>query len=248
MTQQPGLTASHTPPRILIVDDEAHTRILLKLRLQREGYSVDEASSGQEALALVNQSGLPQLAILNLLLPDLDGFAVAAALRGLGDVLIIFLSALSDTHPKVRAFRRYAEDYVTKPFVFADLLARIRRVMLRTSADTAPAAEAVLDESLQINFTQHYLLVNQVPIKLTPLETQLLRLLYSDRGRVLSSDFLRANAWPPQRTVTKQALWGHIRRLRQKLEPDPTHPRYLITIRRQGYCLRPSSQTDGLLT
>lgn len=134
MTQQPVLSQGNDRPRILIVEDEAATRTLLKLHLERAGYSVDEAGSGQEALTLVQQVGLPQLAILDMRMPEMDGFAVAAALHDLGDVPIIFLSTLSDTPTKVQALSRYAEDYVIKPFAFAELLARIRRVLMRTAA------------------------------------------------------------------------------------------------------------------
>lgn len=131
--QQPELSPGNSPLRILVVDDEAQIRTLLTLRLQSEGYSVATASSGQEALALVQQAGLPQLVLLNLRMPDMDGFAVAKALHSLGDVSIIFLSALSDIDTKVLALRCYAEDYVDKPFAFAELLARIRRVLLHTA-------------------------------------------------------------------------------------------------------------------
>jgi DNA-binding response OmpR family regulator len=237
MTQQTGLSQERDQLRILVVDDEADTRLLLKLHLQGAGYRVAEAGSGQAALALVQQTGLPQLALLNLLMPEMDGFAVAEALQRLGDVPIIFLSALSDTNTKVNALNRYAEDYMTKPFEFAELLARIRRVLRRTVTMQAVAAEVVIDEQLRINFAQHSLLVNQQQIPLTPLEMQLLRLFYLHRGRVLSPAFLLAHAWPSQPTITKQALWPQIQRLRKKLEPDPEHPRYLVTVRGQGYYL-----------
>jgi DNA-binding response OmpR family regulator len=237
MTRQPVFSPEDEQLRILVVDDETDVRLLLKLHLQRAGYSVAEAGSGQAALALVQQTGLPHLAILNLLMPAMDGFAVAAALQRLGHVPIIFLSALSDSNTKVNAITRYAEDYVTKPFAFDELLARIQRVLLRTAAAPVVAAEVGIDERLRIHFAQHYLLVNQQQIPLTLLETQLLRLFYLHRGRVLSPAFLLAHAWPSESTVTRQALWAQVRRLRRKLEPDPAHPRYLITVRNQGYYL-----------
>jgi DNA-binding response OmpR family regulator len=198
---------------------------------------VAEAGSGQAALDLIQQTGLPQLALLNMLMPAMDGFAVAEALQRLGNVPIIFLSALSDDNIKVEALTRYAEDYVTKPFAFIELLARIHRVLRRTPAAPVVASEVEIDERLRINFAQHYLQVNQQQIPLTLLETQLLRLFYLHRGHVLSPAFLLAHAWPSGSTVTQQALWAQVRRLRRKLEPDPTHPSYLITVHNQGYYL-----------
>ena len=247
MTQQSGISQGNDRPRILVVDDEVNTRTLLKLRLQREGYRVEVAGSGQEALALVNRTGLPRLAILNILMPEMDGFALAEALHRLGDVPIIFLSALSDIDTKVRAFSGYAEDYVNKPFAFAELLVRIHNVLTRTATAQPAEKVVVIDERLRINFAQHLILVNEKQIKLTSLETQLLWLLYRHRGRVLSPDFLLANAWPDQHAATRQALRLQIHRLRIKLEPEPMQPRYLVTIHGQGYCLPHPNQTQFLL-
>lgn len=233
MTHQPALTQNSPRQRILVVDDEADTRLLLTLRLQHAGYRVEVAGSGGEALAFVQQAGLPQLALLNMLLPDMDGFGLAAALQHLGAVPIIFLSAQADTQTKVEALTRYAEDYVTKPFDFAELLVRIHRVLARV----AVASEAVIDEHLRLNFARQYAVVDHIQIRLTPLETRLLQLFSTYRGRVLSPAFLLANAWPPGRPGTIPSLWAHIRSLRRKLEPDPAQPRYLITVQEQGYLL-----------
>ena len=123
--------------RILVVDDAADTRLILNLRLQREGYIVYTAESGGEALEIIKREGLPNLVLLDIMMPDMDGFAVAAELRRMGDIPIIFLSALSDVDTKVEGLTLYAEDYVTKPFALSELLARIRRILLRSGQDQA---------------------------------------------------------------------------------------------------------------
>ena len=210
---------------------------MLNLRLQREGYIVYAASGGLEALEIVQREGLPSLVILDIMMPGMDGFAVAGELRRMGDIPIIFLSALSDTDTKVEGLNRYAEDYITKPFAFSELLARIRRVLLRVTSDQVTDPELVIDDRLRINFAQQYAVVGSDQITLTPTENRLMHILYNNRGRVLSPGFLLAKAWDPVRRGTVESLWVHVRRLRSKIEPDPDNPRYVVTVRGQGYCL-----------
>jgi DNA-binding response OmpR family regulator len=210
---------------------------MLNLRLQREGYTVMVAGSGTEAVERVRSEGIPSLVLLDIMLPDMDGFAVAGELRTIAAMPIIFLSALSDTDRKVEGLNLYAEDYVTKPFAFSELLARIQRVMARSSTDAQADPEQVIDEHLRINFAQNYAVLNDNQITLTPTEVRLMSILYNNRGRVLSAGFLLAKAWDPASQGTVESLWVHIRRLRNKIEPDPEHPRYVVTVRGQGYCL-----------
>lgn len=223
--------------RILVVDDAADTRLLLNLRLQREGYEVFTASSGAEALDLIQKEGLPHLVLLDIMMPGMDGFAVATELRRMGDISIIFLSALSDTDTKVEGLNRFAEDYVTKPFDFTELSARIRRVLLRVATDQNADPEQAIDDRLAINFAQQYAILDGQQITLTPTENRLLHILFNNRGRVLSPGFLLAKAWDPVRRGTVESLWVHMRRLRSKIEPDADNPRYVVTVRGQGYCL-----------
>lgn len=223
--------------RILVVDDAADTRLLLNLRLQREGYEVFTASSGVEALEVIQKEGLPHLVLLDIMMPGMDGFAVATELRRMGDISIIFLSALSDTDTKVEGLNRFAEDYVTKPFDFNELSARIRRVLLRVATDQNSDPEQQVDERLRVNFAQQYAILDQEQITLTPTENRLLHILFNNRGRVLSPGFLLAKAWDPVRRGTVESLWVHMRRLRSKIEPDADNPRYVVTVRGQGYCL-----------
>lgn len=223
--------------RILIVDDAADTRLMLNIRLQREGFTVMSASSGSDALDVVQREGLPHLALLDVVIPDMNGFEVAQQLRQIGDVPIIFVSAVSDTDTKVEGLTHYAEDYITKPFAFPELLARMRRVLMRNRSDTVIVNEVRIDCRLCVNFAQHYASIEDRQIVLTPTETKLLQILYHNRGRVLSAGFLLAKAWEPLRNGTIESLWVHIRRLRSKIEPNPNHPMYIVTVRGQGYCL-----------
>ncbi|MBW7883151.1 MAG: response regulator transcription factor [Caldilineaceae bacterium] len=238
---------SSSPPhaaRLLVVDDAADTRLMISLRLQREGYTVLTAGSGPEALEIVNREGLPDLVVLDVMMPGMDGFVVAEELRQMGDIPIIFLSALSDTNTKVEGLTRYAEDYVTKPFAFSELLARIRRVLLRVAPERALEPELVIDEHLRINFAQQYAIVDDEQVTLTPTENRIMHILYHNRGRVLSPGFLLAKVWDPTRRGTVESLWVHVRRLRSKIEPDPDNPRYVLTVRGQGYCLPQRNHMD----
>ena len=192
--------------RILVVDDAADTRLLLNLRLQREGYEVFTASSGTEALEMIQKEGLPHLVLLDIMMPGMDGFAVATELRRMGDISIIFLSALSDTDTKVEGLNRFAEDYVTKPFDFTELSARIRRVLLRVATDQNADPEQAIDDRLAINFAQQYAMLDGVQITLTPTENRLVHILFNNRGRVLSPGFLLAKAWDPVRRGTVESL------------------------------------------
>jgi DNA-binding response OmpR family regulator len=141
---------------------------------------------------------------------------------------------------------RYAEDYVTKPFAFAELLARIRRVLMRVHPQQYTEHESIVDDRLRINFAQQYVVIKDKKVPLTPTENRLLYILYNNRGRVLSPSFLMAKAWDPLHRGTMGSLWVHIRRLRSKIESNPQNPRYLITVRGQGYCLQNNSGGNPL--
>lgn len=236
-----------SPPvqRILVVDDAAETRLMLGLRLEREGYQVHTAASGREALEYVRREGMPHLVLLDILMPGMNGFAVADSLHTMGDVPIIFLSALSDATTIAEGINRYAEDYVTKPFAFPELLARIRRVLLRMAAYEPNNLESVVDDNLRLNFSQHYAVVRGERVSLTPTETRLLHILYANRGRVLSPQYLMSKAWDPMQKGTVGSLWVHVRRLRSKIEANPEAPAYLITVRGQGYCLEHNTAAES---
>ncbi|MCB0105354.1 MAG: response regulator transcription factor [Caldilineaceae bacterium] len=143
------VTHESTPPHILVVDDGVDTLLLLKLGLRRAGYEVSEARTGKDALQLVQENGPPQLVILDILLPDMNGFAVAKEIIFLSNVPIIFLSALCDTKTKLEALSLYGKDYVTKPFSLEELLCRIHHVLMRALTDLPPTAPTLLSTACQ---------------------------------------------------------------------------------------------------
>lgn len=228
--------------RILIVDDAADTRLMISLRLRREGFEVSSASNGTEALNTIAREGLPNLAVLDIMMPGMSGFGIAEEIRKLGNIPIIFLSALTDTETKVEGITQFAEDYITKPFEFSELLARIDRVLKRAVPTQNMDPVLVIDDRLSVNFAQQYALIDDEQIALTPIEGRILHTLYDSRGQVLSANQLLSKAWDPLRPGTVESLWVHIRRLRNKIEEDSENPKYVVTIRGQGYCLPQQTQ------
>jgi len=240
------VTGSHPPlapaarTRILIADDDPDLRFTLEAQLEADGYLVQAAATGRAALGLAERL-LPHLAVLDLVLPGLDGFELARRLRRLGDVPVIMLTALDDEETKVRGLEEYAQDYMTKPFSYRELHARIKRVLERTRAAAEPEAALLdLDGGLRVDFARRQVQrAGQEPVRLTPTEVRLLQVLARNRGQVLPSALLLDRAWPDG-GGSVPALWEYVRRLRQKLGDDPEAPRYLESERGIGYRLRAS--------
>lgn len=227
-----------TPIRILITDDDPDLLFTLQMQLESDGYTVLSAPNGLVALTLA-EKGLPHLAILDLAMPIMDGFELARRLKRLGDIPIIMLTAMDDEESKVKGLELYAEDYVTKPFSYRELQARIRRILERAWPGGEPEASNLqLDDDLEIDFSRRQVVrPGMEPIRLTPTETRLLQLLSRNMGRILPNALLLDRAWPDG-GGSAQALWEYIRRLRQKLGDDPEAPRYLESERGIGYRLR----------
>jgi DNA-binding response OmpR family regulator len=223
---------------VLITDDDPDLRFTLAAQLEADGYRVQAAASGEAALSLAEKA-LPHLAVLDLLMPAMDGFEVARRLKRLGEVPIIMLTALDDEEHIVKGLELYADDYVTKPFSYRVLQARIRRVLDRAWPDGEPgAALLALDGGVQVDLARRQVLrPGMEPIRLTPTESRLLLLLARNAGRILPSALLLDRAWPDGGGST-QALWEYVRRLRNKLGDDPDSPRYLESERGIGYRLR----------
>jgi DNA-binding response OmpR family regulator len=224
--------------RILVADDDPDLRFTLQAQLEADGYRVQAAPDGRAALALAERV-LPHLAVVDLVMPGLDGFELARRLRRLGDVPIIMLTALDDEETKVRGLEGYAQDYVTKPFSYRELHARIKRVLERTGpgGETEPSL-LDLDGAVRVDFARRQVLrPGREPVRLTPTEVRLLQLLSRNRGQVLPSALLLDRAWPDG-GGSAPALWEYVRRLRQKLGDDPEAPRYLESERGIGYRLR----------
>lgn len=222
-------------PRILVVDDEKPIRRFLRVSLTAAGYTVYEAASGREALH--EASGLrPDVVVLDLGLPDLDGVEVIRQLREWTRVPVIVLSVRDGEADKVAALDAGADDYVTKPFGVGELVARLR-VAVRHSASTG--AEMVFEcEGLRVDFGRRLVTLNGAEVSLTPTEYDILRALVQHAGKVLTHTQLLRQVWGASYEAEAHLLRVNVSNLRRKIEPDPTRPHYIRTEPGVGYRLR----------
>lgn len=223
---------------ILVVDDERRYRELLEMNLARRGYRVVQAVDGLSAL---NQFELetPDLVMLDLKLPDIDGYEVCRRMREYSSVPIIMLTAKAEPVEKVRGLSVGADDYVTKPFSAEEVLARVAAVLRRTVAGRSDALAAPFETGeLQIDFTQHRVTLRGKDVELTPGEYKLLAQLAVNAGRVIVQDELLRRVWGEGFSGETALLQTAIRRLRTKIEDDPAAPRYVLTKRGVGYFLQ----------
>jgi len=219
--------------RVLVVDDEPETLKYVGANLRARDYDVVTAADGTEALKLADEDVF-DLVLLDITMPGPDGFQVAQALRQRSAVPIIMLSARGQEKDKVRALDLGADDYLTKPFGIDELLARVRSALRRSQQEPAPGEELVRGD-LTIDFGQRKVTRGGQEIKLTPTEYALLVQLARSAGKVLSHATLLQRVWGPEYGQETDYLWAYVRRLRRKLEPDPDHPRYLLTEPGVGY-------------
>lgn len=220
---------------ILVVDDEPRMTRFIRMNLELEGYQVIEAHDGLEALdkARVN---LPDLIILDVMMPKLDGFETLEMLREVSSVPVIMLTVRADEEDKVRGLELGADDYVTKPFGAREFVSRVKAVLRRTQRPVTPA-EAVLhvDDRLGVDFNSREVVVEGQRIKLRPTEFRLLYHLVENAGWVVPYETLLAKVWGHEYRDEIQYLRLYITYLRQKIEPDPSSPRYILTERGVGY-------------
>jgi len=220
--------------RIMIIDDEPQMRRLLQVALTAHGYEIREAETGREG---IDQAAVfhPDLIVLDLSLPDLDGIEVIKQLREWTQTPVIILSVREQESDKIAALDAGADDYVTKPFSMGELLERIRTA-LRHAAGAGD--EPVLTfGGLAIDLTRRYVAVDGREIKLTPTEYELLRILVVNAGKVLTHRQLMRTVWGPSYEQETNYLRVYIRQLRQKIEPDPARPRHIVTEPGVGYRL-----------
>jgi len=235
--------------RILVVEDEESYRDPLTYQLTREGFDVVEAANGVDALAAYDDGGA-DLVLLDLMLPGLSGTEVCRALRQRGDVPVIMLTAKDSEIDKVVGLEIGADDYVTKPYSFRELLARMRAVLRRrgpATPDGATNGHDAADEVLQIgpvrmDVERHTVSVDGRPVSLPLKEFDLLELLLRNAGRVLTRGQLIDRVWGADYVGDTKTLDVHVKRIRSKIEPDPSSPHYLLTVRGLGYKL---SDGDG---
>jgi DNA-binding response OmpR family regulator len=219
---------------ILVVDDEARYVQLITLNLRASGYRVITASNGETAVARCEAEN-PALVVLDVMLPDVDGYEVCRRIRELSDVPIIMLTAKAEVVHKVTGLVAGADDYITKPFSVAELLARVQAVLRRGEGGRARPARRFEAEDLLIDFEAHRVVRKGVEVTLSPLEFRLLDRLVAGAGKVQLANDLLSSVWGPGYESADEALRTAIARLRRKIEPDPDHPRYLLTIRGVGY-------------
>jgi len=235
---------SEQPVRVLVVDDEPQIRRLLRVSLAAQGYHLIEAGSGEQALARTAAEH-PDLVILDLGLPDMDGQEVVRRLREWTQVPIIVLSVRDRENDKVRAFDEGADDYVTKPFGMSELMARIRAALRhRIQAETKDPVFRAGD--LVVDLGRRVVTVAGREVKLTPKQYDLLRTLVAHAGKVLTHQQLLRQVWGPGYSEEAQYLRVYIGQLRQKIEPDPARPRYVLTEPGVGYRLRDPDETSGV--
>lgn len=220
---------------ILIVDDEPRIRDLVRMNLELEHYRVEEASNGIEALEKVRDI-LPDLIILDVSMPEMDGFETLRHLREVSTVPVIMLTVRQSEADKIRGLDLGADDYLAKPFSPPELLSRIR-ALLRRSLMAPPARKTriVVDPDLTIDFSRREVIVRGEKVVLRPTEYRLLYHLVSNAGRLLTHETLLSKVWGHEYRDESHYLRLYITYLRQKLEKDPAHPRYILTERGLGY-------------
>ena len=218
--------------KVLVVDDDVKTVELVKLYLTRDGYQVLTAYDGIEALRLARESR-PDLIILDLMLPDIDGLEVCRILRHESDVPIIMLTARSTDQDKLTGLGLGADDYVTKPFSLKELAARVQAVLRRLPGERGP--EEIRSGELSMNFIKHEAWFAGRPLDLTSVEFKLLGVLAREPGRVFSRTSLIEEALGYDFEGFDRTIDVHILNLRRKLELDPSHPRYIKTVYGVGY-------------
>ena len=225
---------SAAPPRVLVIDDEPPIRKLLRMGLSAEGYQVIEAPSGKAALEQIQQK--PDLIILDLGLPDMQGLDLLRTLRERNEgVPIVVLSSRADETAKVQALDFGADDYVTKPFGMNELLARIRAAM-RHQLQSHGERPIFRVGDLAVDLVRRIVKMRDQDVKLSPKEYDLLRLFVQHAGKVLTHNFLLKELWGPP--ANSQYVRVYVRQLRQKIEPHPDCPEYILTETGVGYRLR----------
>jgi two-component system alkaline phosphatase synthesis response regulator PhoP len=221
-----------TGEKVLVIDDDVKTVELVKLYLDRDGYQVLTAHNGLEALRVARE-GYPDLIVLDLMLPDIDGLEICRTLRRESAVPIIMLTARTTDQDKLIGLDLGADDYVTKPFSPKELVARVRAVLRRLPGERGP--EEIKTGELSMNFGTHEAWFAGRSLNLTSVEFKLLRIFAKEPGRVFSRTSLIEEALGYDFEGFDRTIDVHILNLRRKLEPDPNHPRYIKTVYGVGY-------------
>ncbi|MFQ5401162.1 MAG: response regulator transcription factor [Anaerolineae bacterium] len=230
---------------ILAVDDNLYTLRIVQHTLEQANYKVYTATSGEEGLETISQSGLPHLAIVDIHMPPgMSGFEFCRTVHQYSDLPIIMLTAVNNEDTVIEGLERHAEDYIIKPFNPGELIARVRRVLLRMGS-FAYALQPVtqVDDHLAINFPERRAIVDGNSVPLTPTETKLLYILMRSAGETVATDFILRRLWPME-PAFEDRLHVHMHRLRRKIEKKSC-PRYIVSERGAGYSFQPPSAASA---
>jgi len=220
---------------ILVVEDDEEIRRLLLVKLTRSGYEVLTASTGQDALTVIAEQGLPHLALVDINMPIMGGLEFCERTKQFSDLPIIILTAVDEPQTVINAIEKFAEDYITKPFNLGELIARIERVINRFSDyDYVRTPLVQINPALSVEFGHHTARINGTQVRLSPTETKLLYIFWVGAGRMLSNEFLLRRVWPTEE-IYEDTLRVHISRLRKKIEGSLKGNCSIVAERGYGY-------------
>ncbi len=236
MSSKPPRVMPRDAKRILVVDDEPRMIGFIRMNLELEGYQVLEANSGVRALEMI-RTQLPDLVLLDVMMPSLDGFETLRMLREFSSVPVIMLTAKGEEDDKVYGLELGADDYVTKPFGSRELSSRVRAVLRRAEMPSTSPDQAILkiDERLSVDFNRREVIVNGEHIKLRPTEYRLLYHLIENAGWTVPHEQLLAKVWGYEYRDETHYVRLYVNYLREKIEEDPSDPKYILTERGVGY-------------
>lgn len=234
--------------KILVVDDEAMIRRILTTRLCMVGYTVVAAADGKEAIEVFLAES-PDLVVLDVMLPKLDGYGVCQEIRETSDIPIIMLTALGDVADRITGLKLGADDYIVKPFSPKELEARIEAILRRVDRPTSYDTDIVCSGALRIDFNKRQITLNEERIRLTNLEFNLLKLLVNHAGEPISRSEILQKIWGynPLQQADMRVVDVHISRLRVKLKEDPKNPEFIHTDRGKGYFFQKVAEVPEVL-
>ncbi len=219
---------------VLVVDDESRMVEFIAMNLELEGFRVVRAANGSEALERASREH-PDLVLLDIMMPEMDGFETLEGLRETSSVPVIFLTAKNEEVDRIKGLDLGADDYITKPFSPRELVSRIRAVLRRTEPAAVTTSEIVVDNELRVNFDQRKVIVRGQEVRLRPTEYRLLYQLVTNAGKLLTHEVLLSRVWGAEYRDEDQYVRLYITYLRQKIEKDSKNPKYILSERGLGY-------------
>jgi DNA-binding response OmpR family regulator len=230
--------------KILVVDDEARMVEFIRMNLELEGFAVITAGDGYQALEKLTRE-MPDLVVLDIMMPDMDGFETLKKVRQVSQVPVIFLSVKGEPSDRIKGLDLGADDFITKPFEPRELISRIKAVLRRVEPDTVNSkSEIIVDDELKIDFDRRKVFVRGQEAKLRPTEYRLLYQLVMNPGKLLTHETLLARVWGPEYRDEDQYVRLYINYLRQKIEKDPRNPKYILSERGLGYRFKEFGQSS----